>query len=122
MQIQNIVKHCNFVGILICSQKSLLVAYWLDIFTGNNNTLVVLFLMENELDGGNMLLEARVTSSCGLKTQWVGSISSSNTSVVNSMVASLIPISTSYECIAIVCQSNAKLWHLECNSTCISCQ
>ncbi|GLJ45780.1 hypothetical protein SUGI_0963470 [Cryptomeria japonica] len=119
---ESIVKHCNSVGILMCSQKSLAVAYWPDIFTANNNTPVVCFLMENEPDGGNMLLDARVASSRGLKTQWAGSISSSDTTVVNSMVASPIPGSISFECIAIVCQSNAELWRLECNSNCISYQ
>lgn len=105
------VKEYSSAGILMCSQKSLAVVYWPDIFSEHNYSPIV-NLPTDDQPGG---IDERIASSRKLGTPWVGSSSSSEFTVVNSMIASPISGSALYDCIAIACRSNAELWHFECS-------
>lgn len=111
------VKECSSAGILMCSQKSLAVIYWPDIFSEHNYSPIVSLPTDDhhKPDGIDVLVDDRITSSRKSGTPWVGSNSSSEFNVVNSMIASPISGSALYECIAIACRSNAELWHFECS-------
>lgn len=111
------VKECSSAGILMCSQKSLAVIYWPDIFSEHNYSPIVSLPTDDhhQPDGIDVLVDDRIASSRKSGTPWVGSSSSSEFNVVNSMIASPISGSALYECIAIACRSNAELWHFECS-------
>lgn len=109
------VKECSSAGILMCSQKSLAVVYWPNIFSEHNYSPIVSLPTDDRPDGIDVLLDERIASSRKSGTPWVGSSSSSEFTIVNPMIASPISGSALYECIAIACRSNAELWHFECS-------
>eukprot|EP01018_Ginkgo_biloba_P017682 Gb_30615 [translate_table: standard] len=115
----NIVNACNSAGILMCNQQSLAVVYWPDVFSECGNIPVTSLPFDDKPDVSDVMPEERPGIGRRSSSMWAGSGRICESNVVNSMVASPVPGSTSHECIAIACRSNAELWWFECTSNVI---
>lgn len=99
---------CRAASLVACSEKTLAVVYWPDIFSEEGSIPVASLSSEDKSIAGS----GRKSTS-----GWSGASLDSH---VNSIVASAYTSSDMDGCVAIACQSSGELWRFDCSSTGIS--
>lgn len=103
---------CTAASMIMCSQKSLAVVYWPNIFSEAGSVPKVSITSE-EITGDKPSAAVGRKASSG----WSGTIAASH---VNSMVASPYMGADVQGCAAIACRSSGELWRFDCSCNGIS--